>query len=1699
MPPQQKPNIMQGFEDFPDQPTSSPGSISLTLSNDDFSDFPDQPDKGWLQQWDESWINRPMTQMLYQDLLGADRTAGQAWSEYMDPVAERTEDQWKIPEWIPMVGGGTWRSLGAGLDEGLMNAMEGFTTPLNVASLGAGALWNRAAKTATTLPGLAEYAYSGAPKVAQGAKYASRTLAAPMAVSSAARINRGLSGGADYEGDVDWGDVGWGVAEAAGAGLGWHGPKGYPPARERIPMGDWEPTLPFDEGGMVPGATLPFDQPFRQQGRPFFTGETPPKPPPPPAVPFTAAEPTIPGTEPGPRAHSLTLKKPTPELITQLRDLGYEPGGTSPSGYSYMIRKDLIDQYELPDRPSAPEDLQTISPEGTTVLNKPSRTAIDNLEKQGFKISEANPETGDVTFKLVDEGMLSRFLKGEEGSFDPDFWRRGEEEEQGPLFSRPPKYPAGEPRGWEPEGTTPEQTDALYAAILKDMEGRYQKPAHSLNFTQIQSQFINSTKNVHANTLQNPYTGTGDYAGIIPEGLIKAYQKLDPAARVNLLRDFQQRMNIEPQDPLYAKRPANETIKAAAKIIIKRHNGDFTKAIAEAKKNQEGHNWGTTNRDYWTNVARELSRMEDEAPRPTGGFAPPLPQTELPPRQAAPVKGSGVIKTEMKSNVTRQARELVAGYTQPVPGIMVREGLQNAFDSFLGMFDDIGEKVKGIVYLQLDNKFIRLSDTGKGMSPEELQTVFTTLNESGKVNLAGAGGGKGIGKTPYILGGKYFEVTTVKDMGGYKIKSHFEGDPNTFFKPENIVIQYEEVDYSTPTGTEFKTTFHPDQSQWDANYVTDRIEKWSRDIPHQLIVDRGQGPFASPIKSSLLDKTIIEGEKVGIPSSRVPGARGTHVAEMRLLIPDGDVLGTRNSVSVWYLNEGLFQFQKHYYIGEDTVGMPKDLIVDIKSLVPEESDYYPFPSQRESLKDFVQNDVDTVIKNKLINPFASRKKFDLAKLWNQMTAVRNPGSFRDNVFFDPGDRLTPQENTYFKNSPVVQGLTQIIDQSINEIIQSTNYAPSWGNQLERVGITLDPTGFGIWIPNPQATRGAPKSVILVNPFKHLIGSYTPADAAIDMTTTMLHETAHIGSENPMLLPPFKAEDLADPRVGRYLQTYMREVMEQGGVDAGHGMNFIHRLGAVYATYGTRRGLSTATRIQELITDPNTGGYNREVQKLLQIYDESRGRPATTEDILSGTGIKSTVGGGRTGDVSSNAAGLGGGAARTPVDTGPGLSKKKEESILRQAYNLPRGATTTLDFSAPLRQGLPMLLSKEFYTSIWPMFQAWGSEKAYNSIMDGIRADPLFQKQVNRKTGKIEKSFADKSGLKLSDLANNREEAIATRWLEKVPGVRRSNRAYTAFLNKVRADSFKALVEDAQRISETAKSTGEAKPGFFKQKFTEEEALALDPTRNAVLAKEIADAVNTLTGRGPLRLGKEGGMTDFSQHAGFLTNTLFSPRLQMSRARMLNPGTYIMASPFVRKQYLKGALAVGAGWSTAMALGWIAGGEIGSDPNSADFGKIKFGDTRLDPAGGFQQYLVAMSRLASGGYTSSASGTEFTLGQGYQAQTGKDVFEQFATNKLHPVLKFAYDIADASEYKPFQIGDRTTQLFVPLIAQDLLELLKDDPTLLPLMIPISLGMGTQTYEAGSQLEPSSKFIPPQADVNYTGGGFPGLMRDISGQQ
>jgi len=349
----------------------------------------------------------------------------------------------------------------------------------------------------------------------------------------------------------------------------------------------------------------------------------------------------------------------------------------------------------------------------------------------------------------------------------------------------------------------------------------------------------------------------------------------------------------------------------------------------------------------------------------------------------------------------------------------------------------------------------------------------------------------------------------------------------------------------------------------------------------------------------------------------------------------------------------------------------------------------------------------------------------------------------------------------------------------------------------------------------------------------------------------------------------------------------------------------------------------------------------------------------------------------------------------------------------------------MDFSAPLRQGVFLVGNKRLWQNIPSMFKQFGGDEAFNAAMADIKSRPTFK-------------LMKESGLALTDLGGrlvDREEAFVSTWAEKIPalgkGVRASERAYTGFLNKVRADVFDDLVK---------------KYGDANIKLSE----------NPKALKDIAKFVNAATGRG--NLGQ------WTQAAPALSGIFFSPRLIAARANMLYPPFYIKLDPLVRQEALKSLLSFGGIATTVAGLASMAGADVETDPRSSDFAKVKVDNTRYDILGGFGQYLTLGARMATN-ERKTASGEVQELGKKYGSDTRLDVLLKFFVNKEAPIASYVTDYLRGSNAigEPFDAKTAAVERFIPLIFQDAKELIEDQGAIgVPMALPGIFGIGMNTY-------------------------------------
>jgi len=364
-------------------------------------------------------------------------------------------------------------------------------------------------------------------------------------------------------------------------------------------------------------------------------------------------------------------------------------------------------------------------------------------------------------------------------------------------------------------------------------------------------------------------------------------------------------------------------------------------------------------------------------------------------------------------------------------------------------------------------------------------------------------------------------------------------------------------------------------------------------------------------------------------------------------------------------------------------------------------------------------------------------------------------------------------------------------------------------------------------------------------------------------------------------------------------------------------------------------------------------------------------------------------------------------------------------IVANVLGIPRSVMASLDLSAPLNQGWGMLSRKQFYTSIKDMFKYVKSDKNLLDLQADIITRPTYKQ-------------AKKAGLRLTDLGTDlekREEAIMTTLLDKIPGMKASQRAYTGFLNKLRIDVFDDLVKKADVAGE-------------------------DIGIGSKALEDIANVVNNFTGGAKLP-----GRLNLAQKE--TAQVLFSPRKLASSINILNPVNYISPkiSPTARKAAIRNLVGSASISATLIGLASMLGSdEPETDPRSTDFGKIRVGDTRLDVSGGNATYLSLLSRLATG-TTKTQSGVK-VLGERYGSTKGEDLIAKFARYKLSPNASLLVDII----LKENAIGQKktipqaVTDRFRPMFLDSLFELLKSDTDgKFLLSIGALFGGGLNTYE------------------------------------
>lgn len=357
--------------------------------------------------------------------------------------------------------------------------------------------------------------------------------------------------------------------------------------------------------------------------------------------------------------------------------------------------------------------------------------------------------------------------------------------------------------------------------------------------------------------------------------------------------------------------------------------------------------------------------------------------------------------------------------------------------------------------------------------------------------------------------------------------------------------------------------------------------------------------------------------------------------------------------------------------------------------------------------------------------------------------------------------------------------------------------------------------------------------------------------------------------------------------------------------------------------------------------------------------------------------------------------------------------QKAYRYTQETFNLWRALRTSLDFSALLNQGKFLVLTHPSRT----LGRAPAMIRSFFSDKEAFRANQDILKRDNYPLYRRSGLFLSEHGGKLSKM----EEVYASRLADKIPGVAQSSRAYSTFLNLVRADAFDALAA----------------------------TLGRDGTLTLPEARVLANFINVATGRGSI------GVRD---NVGQGLNTFFfAPRFVASRFQML------LGQPIYH-----GVLSGKAGWNEAararklvaqeygrllggygvlFGLATLAGLDFETDPRSSDFLKFRLGETRIDPLAGLSQATVIIAKtLAREKKTIKGNVVPLTGKVPHGGQGLGDVWATFLRTKLAPVWSTTADFLTGKDVTGKPVSTEPLDLFLnyigPITFADIMDTMEE---------------------------------------------------------
>jgi hypothetical protein len=421
---------------------------------------------------------------------------------------------------------------------------------------------------------------------------------------------------------------------------------------------------------------------------------------------------------------------------------------------------------------------------------------------------------------------------------------------------------------------------------------------------------------------------------------------------------------------------------------------------------------------------------------------------------------------------------------------------------------------------------------------------------------------------------------------------------------------------------------------------------------------------------------------------------------------------------------------------------------------------------------------------------------------------------------------------------------------------------------------------------------------------------------------------------------------------------------------------------------------------------------------------------------------------------------------SPVDIG-GLIKAMKSSV---DMSYVRQVT-------PLIPGHPT----EFFISMVDGWKAMFSQKSAEASWVKIKNSPLYAlyDAVQVESGRdflrpldLPKGTAQYKGTE--EFGYLTKERLIPRLAEKIPWIKWSNRAFTTATNSMTIRTYEQFYKSQLRISEKFAS-GELKTKGFET-FDIMDGMSL-------YARTMAD----WSGRAGLKVGS----MDLTQAAPAIGNLVYGPRYALGR--LLGPRALWSSNKWVRQQAWRDAVLFISVIGGLMVLGdrldWW---DLELDRNSADFGKGRIGNIRIDPWGGAQQFVVFFSRvfdLMTAPITGKpAMGKSSVTGAKYPLDF-TNVLDNFLKSKQSPLAGLFFEYITGKTYmgEKLDVGNvkQWADRFAPMSVMDIWDAIQDKEASTMQKVSSGIltffGVGVQDY-TGDWDKNSQKFGLPKYQEN-----------------